>query len=388
MGNRDIWKISRRPSSTSSYQGNMYILIATESARNPVKKARKFDLVLQSLSVSGTCSFCTFLIIKVFESTLLRLPCAPGKFEISWHLPWRRRRWRWSTYQRPSTRSTTTPLVGMPGRPCLRWTSRNVFFVTHRKKKEKLLKPRGTYPLYLGVFPNDSAQRCSNINDARILMRKDDVCSWRSTSWQTFMWRKWCTMPLPSESTPAPSPWTPLPSFNDWARWQLPDMAFKCHTLMIEEWITDAYCIMNRAICMASYCEMKYRKKLSEGTVWRARVTWSKDTLTWDWSFTDLTSVQNRSMCSAVKYSQGQLLRDVRDWTRHKKEKKRKSWRSNGVPDELSRTGELEETRHWSWDVPFSRSSPSPRFQLSPPICLKRKSMYMFQVSCIIFSNG
>ena len=43
---------------------------------------------------------------------------------------------------------------------------------------------------------------------------------------------------------------------------------------------------------------------------------------------------------------------------------------------------------HWSWDVPFSRPSPSPRFQLSPPICLKRKSMYMFQVSCIIFSHG
>ena len=60
MGDRDIWKISRRPSSTWSYQGNMYILIATESARSPVKRARKFDLVLQSLSVSGTCSFCTF----------------------------------------------------------------------------------------------------------------------------------------------------------------------------------------------------------------------------------------------------------------------------------------------------------------------------------------
>ena len=39
------------------------------------------------------------------------------------------------------------------------------------------------------------------------------------------------------------------------------------------------------------------------------------------------------------------------------------------VPDELSRSGVLEETqhvqylmRHWSWDVPFSRSSPSPPF--------------------------
>ena len=100
------------------------------------------------------------------------------------------------------------------------------------------------------------------------------------------------------------------------------------------------------AICMESYCEMKYRKKLSEGRVWRARVTWSKGTLTWDWSFTDLTSVQNRSMCTAEKYSQGQLLRDVWGWTRHKKEKKRKKWRWNGVPDELSRSGELEETQH------------------------------------------
>ena len=51
-------------------------------------------------------------------------------------------------------------------------------------------------------------------------------------------------------------------------------------------------------------------------------------------------------MCSAVKYSQGQLLRDVWGWTRHKQEQKRKSWRWNGVPDELSRSGVLEETRH------------------------------------------
>ena len=34
---------------------------------------------------------------------------------------------------------------------------------------------------------------------------------------------------------------------------------------MIEEWITDAYCIYESikphcAKCMASYCEMKYRK--------------------------------------------------------------------------------------------------------------------------------
>ena len=51
-------------------------------------------------------------------------------------------------------------------------------------------------------------------------------------------------------------------------------------------------------------------------------------------------------MCSAGKYSQGQLLRDVWGWTRHKKEQKRKSWRWNGVPDELSRSGVLEEAQH------------------------------------------
>ena len=92
--------------------------------------------------------------------------------------------------------------------------------------------------------------------------------------------------------------------------------------------------------------EVQEKAVRGPGTVWRARVTWSKGTLTWDWSFTDLTSVQNRSMCTAEKYSQGQLLRDVWGWTRHKKEKKRKSWRWNGVPDELSRSGELEETQH------------------------------------------
>ena len=137
------------------------------------------------------------------------------------------------------------------------------------------------------------------------------------------------------------------------------------------------------------------QEKLSEGTVWRARVTWSTGTLTWDWSFTDLTSVQNRSMCSAVKYSQGQLLRDVWGWTRHMKEKKRKSWRWIGVPDELSRSGVLEETQHvFNAALILRRAiqslqpiTPFP-WQLSPPICRKRKLMYMFQVSCIIFFHG
>ena len=193
---------------------------------------------------------------------------------------------------------------------------------------------------------------------------KDDVCSWRSTSWQTFMRRNVPCLFLRTESTPAPSPWTPLPLPTR----RMPKVlliiqrlslmtatrhGFQMSYQNLNDRGVDHRCLLyyesikrHCAICMASYCEMKYRKKLSEGTVWRARVTWSKGTLTWDWSFTDLTSVQNRSMCSAVKYSQGQLLRDVWGWTRHKKEKKRKSWRWNGVPDELSRSGELEETQH------------------------------------------
>ena len=143
-------------------------------------------------------------------------------------------------------------------------------------------------------------------------------------------------------------------SFNDWAQWQLPDMAFKCLTsIMIEEWITDAYCIMSLLNHIVPYvwqvtARWSTGKSCQRVPVWRA---WSHDQkalwhASWDWSFTDLTTVQNRSMCSAVKYSQGQLLRDVWGWTRHKKEQKRKSWRWNGVPDELSRSGVLEETQH------------------------------------------
>ena len=102
-------------------------------------------------------------------------------------------------------RSTKTPLVGIPGRPCLRWTSRSVFFVTQRKKRKAAEATR-----HLPAVPWSLHQRfCSTL--LQYHMRKDDVCSWRSTSWQTFMRRKWCTMPLPTESTPAPSPWTPLP---------------------------------------------------------------------------------------------------------------------------------------------------------------------------------
>ena len=121
------------------------------------------------------------------------------------------------------------------------------------------------------------------------LMRKDDVWSWRirSTSWQTFMRRKWCTMPLPTESTPAPSLWTPLPLPTR----RMPKVHLIIHRLSpmtatrhglqmsyLNDRGVDHRCLLHYesikphcAIGMASYCEMKYRKKLSEGTVWRAQ---------------------------------------------------------------------------------------------------------------------
>ena len=163
------------------------------------------------------------------------------------------------------------------------------------------------------------------INDTRILMRKDDVWSWRirSTSWQTFMRRKWCTMPLSTESTPAPSPRTPLPLPTRRMPkvlliiQRLSPMTATRHGLQmsyLNDRGVDHRCLLyyesikpHCAICMASDCEMKYRKKLSEGTVWRARSHDQKAL----WHEIGLSSVQNRSMCSAVKYSQGQLLRDV-----------------------------------------------------------------------------
>ena len=179
MGNRDIWKISLQPSNTSNYQGNMYTLIATESAR-------KFDLVLHSLSVSGTCSFCTFLIIQLFESTLLRLPCAPGKFEMSRHcreedddgggpatkVP------RESIDNHSTRRQTWSSLPVLDLEKCLLCDSRSCW--SHEALTRCTLDSQATTTILLTA--------------ARI--RKDDVCSLRSTSRQTFIRRKWCTMPL------------------------------------------------------------------------------------------------------------------------------------------------------------------------------------------------
>ena len=148
-------------------------------------------------------------------------------------------------------RSTTTPLVGKPGPPCLRWTSRNVFYVTLISKTRS-------------CWSQEALTRCTLNSTTTILLsaariRKDDVCSLRSTSRQTFKRRKWCTMPHATESTPAPSPWTPLPLPTR----RMPkvlliiqrlipmtatrhDMAFRRLGSMIEELITDdAYCTMS-----------------------------------------------------------------------------------------------------------------------------------------------
>ena len=76
---------------------------------------------------------------------------------------------RESVDDNPTRRHVRSSLPALDVEKCL--------LCTQRKKNEKLLKPRGTYPLYFGVFPNDSAQGCSNINDAQTSMRKDDVCS-------------------------------------------------------------------------------------------------------------------------------------------------------------------------------------------------------------------
>ena len=164
MGNRDIWKISRRPSSTSSYQGNMYILISTESARNPVKKGAK---VWSGFAVTFSFRNVFFMQVSDHQSVRIDLAQASLRPREVWNvtaLPWRRRWWRWSSYTKvpresiddnPTRRHTRSSLPALDLEKCLLCDSK-------KKKNEKLLKPRGTYPLYLGVFPNDSAQRCSN----------------------------------------------------------------------------------------------------------------------------------------------------------------------------------------------------------------------------------
>ena len=277
-----------------------------------LKRARKFDLVLQSLSVSGTCSFCTFLIIKVFESTLLRLPCAPGKFEMPWHcreddddgggpptkVP------RESIDDNPTRRHTSLTRSSLPAldlEKCLLCDS--------KKKNEKLPKPWGTYLLYLGVFPNNSAQRCSNTVHSEIFLcsninenfSEKTTCALgvdqltdlhaKEVMYHASSYRKY-TSPKSLDSVAIIQRLSPMTATRHGFQMSYLNDRGVDHRCVLYYESIKPHC----AICMASYCEMKYRKKLSEGTVWRARVTWSKGTLTWDWSFTDLTSVQNRSM--------------------------------------------------------------------------------------------
>ena len=275
MGNRDIWKISRRPSSTSSYQGNMYILIATESARNPVKKGAK---VWSGFAV--TFSFRNvFFFAPFWSSKCSNRPCS-GFLALQGSLKCHGiavKTTKMAVVQLPKSlenRSTTAPLVGIPGRPCLRWTSRNVFFVTQRKKTKS-------------CWSHEALTRCTLesspkilLSAARMVMRKDDVCLLeidqvhaKEVMYHASSYDKVHQPQVPGlrchcqQGECQKSFW----SFNDWGQWQLPDMAFKCLTSMIEEWITDAYCIMSLLnhivplICMASYCEMKYRKKAVRG---------------------------------------------------------------------------------------------------------------------------
>ena len=123
----------------------------------------------------------------MFESTLLRLPCAPGKFEMSRHcreddddgggpatkVP------RESIDENPTRRHTRSSLPALELEKCL--------LCDPKKKNEKLLKPRGTYPLHLGVFPNDSAQRCSNITEGKMTCALGDrpadrpSCCWEGS---------------------------------------------------------------------------------------------------------------------------------------------------------------------------------------------------------------
>ena len=147
-------------------------------------------------------------------------------------------------------RSTTTPLVGIAGRPCLRWTSRNVFFVTQRKKTKSCRSHEAPYPLYLGVFPNNSAQRCSNINDARILMRISlkrrrvlleidqltDLHA-KEVMYHASSYRKY-NSPKSLDSVAIIQRLSPMPATRH-------GLQLECLTSMIEEWITDAYCIIN-----------------------------------------------------------------------------------------------------------------------------------------------
>ena len=135
-------------------------------------------------------------------------------------------------------RSTTTPLVGIPGRPCLRWTSRTVFFVTKKKNTKSYRSHEALTRCTLESSPTIL------LSAARILMRislkkrvlleidQHDRPLCEGSDVPCLFLQKVHQPQVPGlrchHSTTEP---------ND--SYSLPDMAFKCLTLMSEEWITD-----------------------------------------------------------------------------------------------------------------------------------------------------
>ena len=221
-----------------------------------------------------------------------------------------------------------------------------MFSLWLKEKNEKLPKPWGTYPLYLGVLPNNSAQRCSNINEnfsektCALGDRPADRPSCEGSDVPCLFLQKVHQPQVPGlrchHSTTEPNA-----SYQTWPSNVLPEWSRSGSPM---------YYIMSLLSHIVPY-------------VWQVTARWStgkkavRGYSLKSWSHMikrhfDMRLVfhkpnkctESQYVYSREKYSQGQLLRDVWGWTRHKKEKKRKSWRWNGVPDELSCSGELEET--------------------------------------------
>ena len=138
----------------------------------------------------------------------------------------------------PTRRHTRSSLPALDLEKCLLCDS--------KKKTKSCRSHEALYPLYLGVFPNNSAQRCSNINDARILMRISlkrrrvlleidqltDLHA-KEVMYHASSYRKY-NSPKSLDSVAIIQRLSPMPATR------------QClSTLMIEEWITDAYCIMS-----------------------------------------------------------------------------------------------------------------------------------------------
>ena len=142
----------------------------------------------------------------------------------------------------PTRRHTRSSLPALDLEKCLRCDS--------KKKTKSCRSHEAPYPLYLGVFPNNSAQRCSNINDARILMRISlkrrrvlleidqltDLHA-KEVMYHASSYRKY-NSPKSLDSVAIIQRLSPMPATRH-------GLQLECLTSMIEEWITDAYCIMS-----------------------------------------------------------------------------------------------------------------------------------------------